>query len=171
MSSLVSVEKWIRRVLTDPMLLREGSEAPRKPTMIALMHVTAGSRNEVYTQKVGSKQHDPKQLAEMFDSMADEHVAGLSSSESGSGQEAYQLVVFYDDLPDAPQSPLPMVKRTGALTFADDPIVTEPPTSRGQIAQSMRLQDAWMQFVLEKDSRMTAGMLGIIDRMSTRLAM
>jgi len=126
---------------------------PRKPLMISLMHVTSGIKNEVQSLKLGSKQYEPKQLADMFNGIADEHSAGLSSSESGSGQEAYNLVVFYDDMPDLPQCPLPLMRRTGPLALADDPITTEPPTPKGELAQSMRHRDVWMEFVLNMTAR------------------
>ncbi len=151
--ALDRVEKWIRRVLTDPMLLRTEDVTPRKPVMLSLMHVTSGIKNEVYSLKIGSKQYDPKVLADMFNGTADEHSQGLSSSESGSGQEAYQLVIFYDDLPDLPQCPLPLMRRTGPLALADDPIVSEPPTHKGELAQSMRERGAWMEFTLQMVAR------------------
>jgi len=135
------------------MLLRSDEATPRKPVMISLVHVTSGMKNEVYSLKIGSKQYEPKVLADMFNGTADEHAAGLSSSESGSGQESYQLVVFYDDVPDLPQCPLPLVRRTGPMVLADDPITTEPPTPKGELAQSMRHRDAWMEFVLQMTAR------------------
>ena len=166
MAAMDRLERWIRRVLTDPMLLNDGA---KKCIAISLMHVTGGVRTEVQTMKLGAKVWEPKQLAEMFDGMASEHSAGLSSSESGSGQEAYQLVAFFDDAPDLPQCPLPLMKKTGSIILADDPIVTEPPTARGELAQSMRHRDAWHAFALEMTARTHTAMAQIIDRLSNRL--
>lgn len=163
------IEKWVRRVLTDPMLLRSNEDGARTCVMISLMHRTSGISSEVQTLKLGSKQWDPKQLAEMFSAIADEHASGLSSSESGSGQEAYQLVAFFSDDPTLPQCPLPLMRKTGPLVLDGDPIVTEPPTPKGELAQGMRHRDGWMAFTLEMNARMYATMSGIIDRLSTRL--
>lgn len=164
------VEKWVRRVLTDPMLLRTDDVTPRKPLMLSLMHVTSGIKSEVYTLKIGSKQYDPKVLADMFNGTADEHSSGLSSSESGSGQEAYQLTVFYDDMPDLPQCPLPLMRRTGPMALADDPIVTEPPTPKGELAQSMRERAGWMQFTLEMVARTYSAQIETIASQGRELA-
>jgi hypothetical protein len=163
------VEKWVRRVLTDAVLLRTDTDAPRKCFMLALMHVTGGIKSEVQTLKLGSKQWEPKQLADMFNSIADEHSQGLAQSESGSGQEAYHLVAFYDDQPDLPQCPLPLMRRTGPMVHADDPIVTEAPTAKGDLAMSMRHKDAWQAFTLEMVARTFSAQTSIIDRMAMRM--
>lgn len=161
------IAKWVRRVLSDPMITRDGE---RKCVALALMHMTGGIRTEVQAMKLGAKTWDPNQLAEMFDNLATEHAAGLASSESGSGEETYQLVAFFDDLPDVPQSPLPLMKRTGPTVHADESIVTEPPTPRGEVGQNMRERSAWMQFVLEMNARMFSTMTGVIERQNSRLA-
>lgn len=160
------IEKWIRRMFNDPMVTRDGE---RKCVALALMHVTGGARTEVQSLKLGAKTWDPKQLAEMFDSLATEHAAGLASGESGSGQEAFQVVAFFDDLPDLPVSPLPLMKSTGSPVLEGEAIVTEPPTPRGELGQNMRERSGWMQFTLEMNARMYTTMTGIIDRLSSRL--
>jgi len=165
------IERWVKRVLADPVVLRADTDKPRKCVMLALLHVTAGRRDEVHSHRIGGRTWEPAKLADMFNSMADEYAAGLASNESGTGQESFRLVAFYDDLPDLEQCPLPIMKKTGAMVLAEgDAIATEPPTPRGETGQNMRERSAWMQFSLEMNARMYATMSGIIDRLSGRLA-
>ncbi len=161
------VEKWIRRVLTDANLTNEGT---RKCFAISLMHVTSGIKTEVQTQKLGSKPWDPKQLADMFEGIADEHSAGLSSTESGSGQESYNLVAFFDDMPDLPQCPLPLMRRTGPMALPDDPVVSEPPTPKGELQQAMRHKEGYLQFVLEAMARTFSAQTMVLEMQQKRLA-
>lgn len=159
--------KWFRRVTSDPAMTRDGE---RKCVALALLHVTAGIKSEVHSLKLGAKVWEPEKLAEMFDGIATEHAAGLSSIESGSGQEMYHLVAFYEDLPDMAVAPLPLMKRTGVMSTADDSIVTEPPTPKGELSQNMRERSAWMQFVLEMTMRTHAAQAQTIDAQARELA-
>src|SRR5262245_49468223 len=143
MASADRISKWVRRVTSDPTITQEGE---RKCIALALMHMTGGIRTEVQTLKLGAKTWDPEKLAEMFDTLATEHAAGLASGESGTGEESYQMVAFFSDLPDLPQSPLPLMKRTGLVPTVDAPIVSEPPNAKGEMGQNMRERSAWMQF-------------------------
>jgi hypothetical protein len=171
MASNDRVERWIKRVLSDPIILRAETDKPRRCTMLALLHVTGGRHDEVQSLKLGSKSWEPKGLADMFNGIADEHAAGLASSESGSGQESYRLVAFYDDMPDLEQNPLPLMRKTGASMLGEEgtAIVTEPPNARGETGQNMRERSAWMNFILEKDARLYGTMVNVIDRLSARL--
>lgn len=160
------VEKWVRRMLADPMMTRDGA---RTCTALALMHVTSGVRSEVQTVKLGSKTWDARQLAEMFNGLTDEHAAGLASSESGSGEESYQLVAFFSDLPDLPVSPLPLMRKTGDRVAPNEPIVSEPPNEKGERQMNMRHANAWQSFTLEMVARTYAAQSQIIERQNERL--
>lgn len=162
-----TVERWIRRQFTDPVLTQEGS---RRCVAISLCHFKAGIRNEIQTIPLGSKEWEPKQLADLLNTLADECAQGISPDESGSGYEQFEVVSFFSDIPDQPVGRCPINRRTGLLGRDAGSVASEAPDTRGLTKQDMRHKEAWMQFTLDATARSNAAMLSVIDSLSKRNA-
>lgn len=163
-----TLEKWIRRQLTDPILNHEN----RRCTAIGLVHYKGGIRNEVQTIPLGGKEWDPKQLADMFNGVADEYAAGIAPDESGSGYEQFEAVSFFSDLPDHPAGTCALNRKTGPIRdMMSGSVASEAPDARGLTRQDMRHKEAWMQFSLDVISRASAMLLSHNESLAKRNAL
>jgi hypothetical protein len=159
-NDVARIEKWVRRQLTDPVVTYDGT---RKPTAFAVMHTSVGSvPKDIQAIKLGSKDWDPKQLAELLIGIADDHARGIAVTETGSGHEQYEFLCFFSDMPDQPQAQVTFSVKTGA-DKPDGMTASEPPTAQGMLRQEMRHRESThqtMQLVVSTQFRLLDMLMG-----------
>src|SRR5262249_38630837 len=157
-----TLENWIRRQLSDPVLTLDGV---RKCCALGLVHYKSGVRTEVQTVKLGGREWDAKQLADLFNGLADECAAGIAPDESGSGFEQFEVVSFFSDVPDLIVGRTPINRRTNLMKDLSS-VASEPPDAKGLTRQDMRHKEGWMSFILDATARLNSAMLSTIDQLS-----
>jgi len=160
-----TLEVWIRRQLTDPVLTLDGT---RKCVAIGLIHFRSGIQTEVQTVKLGGKEWSPEQLSELFNGLADQYAGSISPDESGSGYEQFQVISFFSDVPDLIVGRMPLNRKTGPR-IPEGGVASEAPDARGELKQSMRHREGWMQFTLDMVARTYSAQLGMIESLTKRL--
>jgi hypothetical protein len=125
-----TLESWIIEVLTDP---EKG-----KCTALTCIHKVGSSDDEVYGIKLGEKQWNVKELAEIF-----MHKAKTTVQEE-TGSQLFQVKAFYDSVQAANKFNF---RINGGAELGGGS--TEEPTDRGERAQRMRHGEAAFQFAFK----------------------
>jgi hypothetical protein len=146
-----TLDQWIRDALLDP-------DKDGDCTAIALIHMVGTREQEIHTMKLGGRPNDPKELATIFRTKAENHAAEIP------GTQTFNLVAFYANRPE-PQARKPFTV-VGEATDAGQ-LVTEGPTEKGIIQQSMRHNEAYTQITLRHTASMIEASARMLDRMAT----
>lgn len=139
-----------------------GNEQNGKCTAIALMHIVAGQQEkEIHTQKMGTTAWNPKELAEMFRTKAENHCSDLP------GMQTFNLLVFYDNRGE-PQARRPFSVYGGHVHGGVDgaQLMTEAPTGTGMMQQMMRHTEAYMQIAMRHTAVMVEQSATMLNRMA-----
>lgn len=146
------MRKNLRQFITECLLVSDKQDlyGVKKCTGFSLVHMRGGQEVELKTIKIGSRQWEPKDLAELFESTAETFAGGVP------GTQQFQVMAFYDDN-ERPQSFYPFRK---ACDPDHDGITTEPPTSTGQLSQFMRHLEAKERMT----SQYTVSIFSILER-------
>ncbi len=146
------MRKNLRQFITECLLVSDKQDlyGVKKCTGFSLVHMRGGQEVELKTIKIGSRQWEPKDLAELFESTAETFAGGVP------GTQQFQVMAFYDDN-ERPQSFYPFRK---ACDPDHDGITTEPPTPTGQLSQFMRHLEAKERMT----SQYTVSIFSILER-------
>lgn len=146
------MRKNLRQFITECLLVSDKQDlyGVKKCTGFSLLHMRGGQEVELKTIKIGSRQWEPKDLAELFESTAETFAGGVP------GTQQFQVVAFYDDN-ERPQSFYPFRKTCDP---EHDGITTEPPTPTGQLSQFMRHLEAKERMT----SQYTVSIFSILER-------
>lgn len=150
MAGRQTTDQWIRDALLD-------TEKDGDCTAISLIHMVGTREQEIYTMKLGGRANDPKELAQIFRTKAENHAAEIP------GSQTFNLLAFYANRAE-PQARKPFMI-TGEATEQGQ-LVTEGPTGSGIVQQCMRHNEVHTQIAL----RHTAAMIEASSRMLDRLA-
>lgn len=146
------MRKNLRQFITECLLVSDKQDlyGVKKCTGFSLVHMRGGQEVELKTIKIGSRQWEPKDLAELFESTAETFAGGVP------GTQQFQVMAFYDDN-ERPQSFYPFRKTCDP---EHDGITTEPPTPTGQLSQFMRHLEAKERMT----SQYTVSIFSILER-------
>lgn len=146
------MRKNLRQFITECLLVSDKQDlyGVKKCTGFSLVHMRGGQEVELKTIKIGSRQWEPKDLAELFESTAETFAGGVP------GTQQFQVMAFYDDN-ERPQSFYPFRKTCDP---EHDGITTEPPTPTGQLSQMMRHLEAKERMT----SQYTVSIFSILER-------
>jgi hypothetical protein len=151
MAGRQTIDQWIREALLD-------TEKDGDCTALSLIHMTGTRENEIHTMKLGGRAMDPKELAQIFRTKAENHAAEIP------GTQTFNLLAFYANRPE-PQARKPFTV-VGEATDAGQ-LVTEGPTEKGIIQQTMRHNEAYTQITLRHTAAMIESSARMLDRMAT----
>lgn len=146
------MRKSLRQFIAECLLVSEKQDlyGVKKCTGFSLVHMRGGQEIELKTIKIGSRQWEPKELAELFESTAETFAGGVP------GTQQFQVMAFYDDQ-ERPQSFYPFRK---ACDPDHEGITTEAPTPTGQLSQFMRHLEAKERMT----SQYTVSIFSILER-------
>lgn len=146
-----TIDQWIREALLDDQ--KDGD-----CTALSLIHMVGTREQEIYTMKLGGRPNDPKELAQIFRTKAENHAAEIP------GTQTFNLLGFYANRTE-PQARKPFTV-TGEATEQGQ-LVTEGPTEKGFVQQTMRHNEAYTQITLRHTAAMIESSARMLDRMAT----
>lgn len=123
-------EKWFAELMSD--------EEKGRLTALSLVHKIGQSEDIVYALKLGDKQWNLKELADIFQHKAEIRV------QAEPGSHLFHILAFYDS--NEPQGRYPFRVNSSADLGAG---ATEEPTERGVTSQKMRHAEAGFQFAFK----------------------
>lgn len=141
-----TIEQWIHEVLTD-------TDKPKPCSQIALVHRQGVREIELHVTNLGTKQWDPKSLAKMLLSKAENYAAELP------GVQTFNLLAFFGDPQWQAIKPF-MVNGQEEMPGMS----TEGPTKDGFLQQAMRHVEAMTQMCLRSNASMTQAMNGMFEQ-------
>ena len=133
-----TIEQWIHEALTDP-------DKQKPCSAIALVHRQGVRELELHTTKLGDRVWDPRALAKMLQSKAENYAAELP------GVQTFNLLAFYGG--DAQWEAIKPFNVNGAEEYPG--MATELPTKDGFLQQAMRHTEAMTQMCLRQMAAMT----------------
>lgn len=148
------MRKTLKQFIVECLLVSEKQDlyGVKRCTGFTLVHMRGGQEVELKTIRIGAKQWEPKDLAELFESTAATFAGGVP------GTQQFQVMAFYDDN-ERPQSFYPFRKTCDP---EHEGIVTEPPTPAGQATMLMRHLEAKERMT----TQYTISMFSILERMN-----
>lgn len=155
------MRQTMRQFIADCLLVSEKQDlyGVKRCSGFSLVHMRGGQQVELKTVRIGSRSWDTKELAQLFESVAENFAGGVP------GVQQFQLLAFYDDQ-DQPQSFYPFRK---AGEQEGDGIVTEGPTGTGPMAQMMRHYEADRRITTQYASTLFSYMERLLDKAGKRI--
>jgi hypothetical protein len=155
------MRQTMRQFIAECLLVSEKQDlyGVKKCTGFSLVHVRGGQQVELKTIKIGAKAWDTKELANLFETVAENFAGGVP------GVQQFQLLAFYDDN-DQPQSFYPFRK---AGEQEGEGIVTEAPTGSGPQAQFMRHYEADRRITTQYANSLFSHMERMLERAVKRI--
>jgi len=151
MAGRQTLDQWIAEALLD-------TEKDGDCTALSLVQVIGTRDQEVYAMKLGGRAMDPKELARIFRTKAENHVAEIP------GTQTFNLLAFYANRPE------PQARRgftvVGEATDQGQ-LSTEGPTEKGIVQQCMRHNEAHTQLALRHTAAMIEASARMLDRLAT----
>lgn len=154
----------LRQFIAECLLVAEKQDlyGIKKCSGFALVHDRNGTQFELKVIKIGARQWDPKELADILESTADTFAGGVP------GVQQFQVLAFFDDQ-SQPQSFYPFRRNGGDAEQAG--LMTEPPTQAGLMGQLMRLFEANTRTSHHYAASTFATMERVIVRLDQRCAL
>lgn len=149
-----TVDQWVQEALAD-----DTKDGPC--TSIAMVHIVAGQREqEIFTQKIGTTAWDPKVLADIFRTKAENHAAELP------GAQTFNLMAFYANRGEC-QARKPFMITGGNQSVDAAQLLTEAPTPQGLVQQVMRHGEAYASIALKHTAVMVEQSASMVHRLAT----
>ena len=155
------MRQTIRQFIAECLLVSEKQDlyGLKRCSGFSLVHNRGGQQVELKTIKTGNRAWDTKELAQLFDSVAENFAGGVP------GVQQFTLNGFYDDQ-DQPQSFYPF-RKSGEQE--GDGITTEAPTGSGPQSQMMRHYEADRRITTQFQNSLFTFMSKEIERAEKRI--